>query len=45
MLGWRLTLDVSDHGYWFMIKDTTDPCGFAYVSNELGVIFRAEPIR
>jgi hypothetical protein len=45
MPGWRLTLDVSDHGYWFMIKDTTDPCGFAYVSNESGVIFRAEPIR
>ena len=43
--GWRLTLDVSNGGYWFMIKDTTDPCGFAFISNQNGVIFRAEPIR
>jgi hypothetical protein len=42
---WRLTLDVSEHGYWFMIKDKTDPCGFGYVSNQDGVIFSAEPIR
>jgi hypothetical protein len=43
--GWRLTLDVSDRGYWFMIKDINDPCGFAYISREAGLIFRAEPIR
>ena len=42
---WQLTLDVTQDGYWFMIKDTTDPCGFAYVSNQNGVIYRAEPIR
>jgi hypothetical protein len=43
--GWKLTLDVTSNGYWFMVKDTTDPCQFAYVSNQLGVIFTAEPIR
>jgi hypothetical protein len=43
--GWVLTLDVGDDGYWFMIKDKTDPCGFAYISNEQGVIYTAEPIR
>jgi hypothetical protein len=43
--GWQLTLARTDSGYWFMIKDKTDPCGFAYVSNEAGVIYHAEPIR
>lgn len=43
--GWKLTLDVTSQGYWFLIKDTLDPCGFAYVSNQNGVIFNAEPIR
>jgi len=43
--GWKLTLDVTQSGYWFMIKDTTDPCGFAYISNHVGVIFHAEVIR
>ena len=42
---WQLTLDVTAQGYWFMIRDKTDPCGFAYVSNQVGVIFTAEPIR
>ena len=43
--GWRLTFDLTESGYWFMIKDTTDPCGFAYISNANGVIYTAEPIR
>lgn len=43
--GWTLTLDVTRAGYWFMIKDTTDPCGFAFISNQSGVIFTAEPLR
>lgn len=43
--GWKLTLDVTQSGYWFMIKDTTDPCGFAYISSQAGVIFQGEPIR
>jgi hypothetical protein len=43
--GWQLTLDVTADGYWFMIKDKTDPCGFAYISNQNGLIFEAQPIR
>jgi hypothetical protein len=43
--GWQLTFDLTESGYWFMIKDTTDPCGFAFVSNQNGVIYTAEPIR
>ncbi|MGH9374445.1 MAG: hypothetical protein ACRD15_23250 [Vicinamibacterales bacterium] len=43
--GWELRLDVSDDSYWFMIKDTTDPCGFAFISNKAGIIYTAEPIR
>jgi hypothetical protein len=42
---WQLTLDVTPRGYWFMIRDKADPCGFAFVSNQIGVILRAEPIR
>jgi hypothetical protein len=42
---WKLSLEVTEKGYWFMIKDLADPCGFAYISNQAGVIFRAEPIR
>lgn len=43
--GWTLTLETSENGYWFMIKDKTDPCGFAYISNTSGLIYSAEPIR
>jgi len=43
--GWQLILQKTEDGYWFMIKDKTDPCGFAYISNDAGVIYTAEPIR
>lgn len=43
--GWTLTLDVTESGYWFIVRDITDPCGFGYVSNQAGLIFSAEPIR
>lgn len=43
--GWELQLDVTPTSYWFMVKDKTDPCGFAYISNRAGLIFSAEPIR
>lgn len=42
---WQLTVGVTTQGYWFMIKDKLDPCGFAFVSNQAGVILQAEPIR
>ena len=41
---WELKLDVNPAGYWFMIRDKADPCGFAFISNQAGVIFSAEPI-
>jgi len=43
--GWELMLNVTDTGYWFMIKDKIDPCGFAFISNTTGLIYKAEPIR
>ena len=45
MPGWELKLSVTKDGYWFMIKDKSDPCGFAYISNQDGLIYNAEPIR
>lgn len=42
---WKLSLEVTQKGYWFMIRDMADPCGFTYLSNQAGVIFKAEPIR
>ena len=43
--GWELRLELTEAGYWFMIRDKTDLCGFAYISNEHGLIYNAEPIR
>jgi hypothetical protein len=43
--GFSLTLDTFEKGYWFVIKDKTDPCGFSYISNKDGLIFVAQPIR
>lgn len=43
--GWKLTLDTTREGYWFMIKDTTDPCGFTWISNQDGLIYKAEHLR
>jgi hypothetical protein len=43
--GFTLTLDIMPKGYWFEIKDTADPCGFRFISNQSGLIFTAEPIR
>jgi hypothetical protein len=43
--GWQLTLDVTPEGYWFMVKDKTDPCGFAFISNTAGLIYVAHHLR
>ena len=45
LAGWKLTLDTTRDGYWFMIKDTTDPCGFTWISNQDGLIYKAEHLR
>lgn len=43
--GFRLQLDTTDHGYWFSVTDTSDPCGFRFISNQNGLIFTAQPIQ
>ena len=43
--GWKLTLDVASENYWFMVKDLKDPCGFAYISNKVGLIYTAQHLR
>lgn len=43
--GWELKLDLTADGYWFSLKDKTDPCGFAFMSNHEGLIFQARPLR
>ena len=42
--GWKMTLDLTEHGYWFIIVDATDPCGFAFVSNQTGLVLTAMPL-
>ena len=43
--GFVAHLAVDPNGYAFSIKDSTDPCGFAYFSDQDGVIFAGEFIR
>jgi hypothetical protein len=43
--GWELTLDLTSAGYWFMIRDKTDPCGLTFISSQNGLIFEARPLR
>ena len=45
MPGWTLTLDVTARGYWFMVRDKSDACGFTLVSNQQGLIFEGQPLR
>jgi hypothetical protein len=45
LAGWQLTISTTQGGYWFMIKDTTDPCHFALISNQDGIVYTAQPIR
>ena len=43
--GWDLRVDVTANGYWFVVKDKTDACGFAFISNQDGLIYTAKPLR
>jgi hypothetical protein len=43
--GWSLQLAASADAYVFAIKDTTDPCQFAFFSDNSGLIYTAQPIQ
>jgi hypothetical protein len=45
VVGFDLHLDVLEKRYWFEVVDTTDSCGFRFISNQKGLIFTAEPIQ
>ncbi len=43
--GFRLSLVNDNKGYMLAAKDTRDACGFAYFSDESGLIYEAQPIK
>ena len=43
--GWRLQLVTTGDTSLLSIKDSTDPCHFAYFSDDEGLIYTANPIR
>lgn len=43
--GWQLRLATTEDEYVLAVKDTTDPCGFAYFSDDGGIIYTAQPIQ
>lgn len=43
--GFTVRLDIAEHAYWFEVVDQQAACGFRFISNEQGLIFKAQPIR
>ena len=43
--GFKVQLSTDGATYTFAIKDTVDPCRFAYFSDQDGVIYSGTPIR
>lgn len=43
--GFRLQLTTDGAGYSFSVKDTTDPCLFAFFSDQTGVIFHGRALQ
>ena len=43
--GFKVQLSTDGATYTFSVKDTLDGCGFAYFSDQEGVIYSAAPIR
>jgi hypothetical protein len=43
--GFSLRLLTDGQRYVLTLKDRTDPCFFAYASDENGIIYEARPIR
>ena len=42
--GWNMHFVTSGDAYAFRLRDVRDPCGFAYLSDESGVIWEGQPI-
>ena len=43
--GFQLSLVSDNKGYMLAAKDTQDACGFAYFSDQTGLIYEAQPLR
>jgi steroid delta-isomerase-like uncharacterized protein len=43
--GFQLSLVTDGKDYTVTVKDTRDPCGFAFVSDSSGLIYEAQPIK
>lgn len=43
--GFAVHLAVDGKGYAFSIKDSADPCGFAFFSDQDGIIYSGEALR
>jgi hypothetical protein len=43
--GFKLSLVTDNKSYALSAKDTQDSCGFAYFSDETGLIYEAQPIK
>ena len=43
--GFKLSLVNDNKGYMLAAKDTRDACGFAYFSDESGLVYEARPIK
>jgi len=43
--GFRLSLVNDNKGYMLAAKDTRDACGFAYFSDESGLVYEARPVK
>jgi len=43
--GFALSLVSDNKGYMLAAKDTQDACGFAYFSDQTGLIYEAQPLR
>lgn len=42
--GFELQFTTDGKGYSFLLRDKTDPCGFTFSSNQVGIIFQGYPI-
>jgi hypothetical protein len=43
--GFKLSLVTDNKSYLFAAKDTQDACGFAYFTDETGLVYEAQPIK